>query len=70
MIFSLKELIDLSENHRQKYNYFYNGRNGVVLEYWKGRRDEAGYFRDVFIRMIEEIELPQSRLDTLQSYYD
>lgn len=57
------EIIDMAEEHRVRYNKLSQFTNH---EYWKGRRDEAGYFRDILVSMREEIELPQSRLEILQ----
>ena len=41
-----ERLHDTAEEHRQRYNEYFVGGDEDAQSYWKGRRDEAGFFRD------------------------
>jgi hypothetical protein len=73
MILELSRLIENAEEHRQRYNKWCNGKGVIATnadgtDYWMGRRDEAGYFRDMLRNILtqNEIEIPAERLEILE----
>ena len=50
---SLMKLAEEAEVHRMNYNNLSQGSN--QSQYWKGHRDEAGYFRDRLLALIESL---------------
>lgn len=68
-----KKLIGLwNEAERHRVDYALRSTTPASAEsfgYWKGRRDEAGHFRDkieMLIKEVEEIEIPVERLEVLE----
>lgn len=66
----IADLYKLAEEHRARYNKWCENIiliHGDAKDYWMGRRDEAGYFRDNLEKIINQndIELSQERLDKL-----
>lgn len=59
---SFYKLLNIAQDHLARYKVMAFGDM-----YWAGRRDEAGYWRDMIGNCLtrNEIELPQSRLDIL-----
>jgi hypothetical protein len=54
-----------AEIHRHRYSFF--SGNEMQTSYWKGRRDEAGHFRDRLNDALNsDVELPDERLEILE----
>ena len=53
---NLMKIADEAEQHRIDYNQrIQEYASTESFGYWKGRRDEAGYFRDAILAMIESL---------------
>jgi len=49
----LMKLAEEAERHRIDYDQ--RSRDTEQPHYWRGRRDEAGYFRDILLAFIESL---------------
>jgi hypothetical protein len=49
----LNKLAEEAENHRIDYNL--RSRDTEQPHYWRGRRDEAGHFRDKLVALMESL---------------
>lgn len=51
---NLMKIVDEAEAHRVDYHT--RSMFTEDSQYWKGRRDEAGFFRDAILKMLESLE--------------